>query len=262
MAPELRAAVETAYGVFASYDLRGGLEVCRCNVCVAPQQEKLLATTPLRDIPATLLAEYTSSAHSWNERVADQLRYFLPRYFDLLALGDEPYDGNIGIEICLVRLGGADWRSSWARAELDAIDGFFTALLRAALRSPHPALAKSRGKASPDENSVEDLLCMMALAGADLPALLAQWDAADDLNAELWRASMIVGADWGTNQLHNLFWFGRERPQAEAGMATVVNWLRRPATRARLEAACLATADSDAAALLSQAEGIVGGSPL
>jgi len=257
MPPDVQAAIETAYRVFARYDLRAGLMVCRCDVCVPPQAARALATLPLREIPAPVLGEYTDSAHELTPLVADQLRYFLPRYFELLAGGEVPT--ALGVETCLRRLGHADWRAAWPRAEADAISAFFTAQFRALLDTPNPALAEFPGLPSYNADSAEDWLCTVAHAGGEMAPLLAVWDEAAGLNADLRLANMIAGADWAERRLRNSAWYGNLHAIAEPAMAEVTAWLRRPAIRARLEAACLAARNADDAALLSMAEGIAAG---
>jgi hypothetical protein len=80
--------------------------------------------TPLREIPTDVLAEYTNSAHGWDDGpVAREMRYFLPRYFELLARNDPP--DMMGIDICLRRLGYAGWRGKWPDAEAGVVDRFF-----------------------------------------------------------------------------------------------------------------------------------------
>jgi hypothetical protein len=89
MRPELRAIIDDAYDVFGGYRVRHSLSVCHCNSCMTVEHEQLLLKTPLREIPSHLLAEYTGSAHSRDDGpVARERRYFLPRYFELLALND------------------------------------------------------------------------------------------------------------------------------------------------------------------------------
>ena len=132
MRPQLRAVVEDAYAVFGDYRIRHSLTVCHCNSCMSVEHEHELLKTRLRDIPARLLAEYTGSAHNWDDGpVAREMRYFLPRYFELIALNDPPDTG--GIDICLRRLAQAGWRAKWPDRECDVIDRFFDELMRTSL---------------------------------------------------------------------------------------------------------------------------------
>src|SRR6187402_2539494 len=128
MTPEVAEAVENAYRVFARYDLRGGVSVCRCNVCVAPECERKLNTIPLRQISSGLLAEYTSSAHGFDGKTENDLRYYLPRYFELIAAGDPPT--TLDEQICLQRLHEADYPRNWGPQEAGAVDRFLVELLR------------------------------------------------------------------------------------------------------------------------------------
>jgi hypothetical protein len=254
MSPERQAAVENAYREFAYYRLKGTVYVCNCPVCVDAQSERDLCTVPLRQISARLLTEYTHSGHGWDDRIADEFRYFLPRYFELIAAGDPP--SNIGIETCLGQLYVSSYRSRWPKSEVAAIDAFFVALVRAQLAAP--VHVDRTGIPRLEDDALEDTLCMIANADGDLAQVLAAWDADRSRAATLRIAHIISVAKWRKKVLANSFWDGL-RPRVEAGMRQVVAWLLQPETRERLEAACLAEADADAAALLSHAEGLVAG---
>ena len=54
MSPDLQEAIENAYRVFARYDLRGGVNVCHCNVCGDREIERQLNTVLLREISSRL----------------------------------------------------------------------------------------------------------------------------------------------------------------------------------------------------------------
>ena len=99
----------------------------------------------------------------------------------------------------------------------------------------------------------------MAHAGGDVTALLGAWDMDQSRTATLRIANMVGSADWLKKRLENSFWVGLSRPRCKAAMGEVMRWLLRSQTRRRLEAACLHELDGDAQALLSHAEGIVGG---
>jgi hypothetical protein len=120
MHSELRAVIDDAYDVFSGYRVRHSLSVCHFNSCMTVENEQLLLKAPLREIPSRLLAEYTGSAHSWDDGpVAREMRHFLPRYFELLALDDPP--DTCGIDICLRRLAQADWCAKWPDRECAVI---------------------------------------------------------------------------------------------------------------------------------------------
>lgn len=253
MTPELAAAVENAYREFTRYRLRGAITVCDCNVCVSAKDARALCTVPLRQISSALLSEYTHSAHGWDDRIADEVRYFLPRYFELIAQADPPT--NIDIAICLTRLHDAAYRTKWPAAETAVIDNFLVALLQAKL-SEAPDIDPA-GFPRPGADAVEDMLCMAAHADGDITALLGIWDAGRGRAATLHMANIVGKADWRRQELDSSFWTMSERPHVNSAMRKVLAWLLRPESRERLEDACMAEQDEAAAALLSHAEGLV-----
>jgi hypothetical protein len=142
---------------------------------------------------------------------------------------------------------------------MEAIESYLATLFRSLLLSPNTELAEYPGLPSYHSDPAEDFLCMAAHAGGDLAPLLAIWDETRCENADLRLANLIGGAEWSRERLRNSRWFGARRPHVEPAQDNVITWLRRPAIRERLEAACLAASDPDSAALLSLAEGIVAG---
>jgi hypothetical protein len=255
MTPDLAAAVAEAYRVFGRYRRSGAVTVCRCNVCVGEDDARDLSELPLRAISSSLLAQYTHSAHGWDDDVAQEFRCFLPRYLDLIAAGNAP--STTSGETCLERLHLADYWTAWPAAERDALDAFFVARLRADLLTP-PTL-DATGLPFWQSDPAEDTVCMVAHAGSDVAPLLAAWDAEGGRLPALHIAVMVATADWVGNRLANRVWFGLSRPHVEAAHDQVMRWLLRPGTRDRLEAACLDEEDDGAAALLSLAETVVAG---
>lgn len=132
MTDHLEDCIERCYSVFSKYKLNGMFRYCDCNVCMTNETALKLSQTPLREIPAKLLAEYTNSAHGYDKEVIEpEFKYFLPRYLELIAECDPPvYDD---IEISLDRLGLANYRSSWPEAEVSAVDDLFYAFVDASL---------------------------------------------------------------------------------------------------------------------------------
>ncbi len=96
----LSAIVETTYGVFAKYRPGKALNVCHCNVCLDSGGETALLATPLRSISAKLLGQYTDAVSAGEEpEWSQEMRYFLPRYFEQIAANDPP--DPMGLAICL-----------------------------------------------------------------------------------------------------------------------------------------------------------------
>jgi hypothetical protein len=250
---DLTDAIENAYRVFSGYRLGGALEVCRCPACISDETAQQLERTPLRQIPAALLAKYTHSGHVFDAAIARQYRYFLPRCFELIAAGDPP---SHSMESCLSRLSYANYSTDWPEDEAGAIDRVFVALLRDVLARPVEFGDGQMPTAERDR--AEQLLCMAAKAGAEIGTMLAVWDATASRDADIRMANMIASVSrhkkW-PERLANPFWYGA--PHVERQAAILVQWIARSETRARLEVRCLAEADHELAGLLSAAEEIV-----
>jgi hypothetical protein len=256
MTPELDSAVVNARRVFSRYALNGRIIVCNCPCCVAPEVERELIRTPLHELSSALLAEYTNSAHGWDDKVAQDLRYFLPRYFELIARDDVPC--QLDLEVCLRRLANAAWHEEWPAAEAKAIDDFFVAMLRSRLGASLGKTDLPTGyQLFTSGEAAEAVLCLAANAGGDMQQLLEAWDEDSSRPADVRLARMIVSADWRARQLSNSWWIADYRPHAEQAMKQVIAWILRTETWERLEAAGLEETDEMIAELFSQAEGII-----
>ncbi len=237
----LAAAVEAAYRTFARYRVGNRLRVCHCPVCMTEETERQLVATPLRRIPADLLAEFTNSAHDTeaDQPEADELRHFLPRYFELIAAGDPP-DG-LGLEICLRRLGRSGFRAVWPKAEIDCIDAFYDAFMAARVGDLSMTFWRAHGRrgdvyelvARPDWT----LTCLVT-GGCDLGRVLTVWDRAPDPGAALHMAAArqrIAYRD-GMPYFRDAHLDTDHRAAGEA----IATFLLRPVVLERIEAAFLA----------------------
>jgi hypothetical protein len=252
MTPELERAIVNTRTAFARYKLDGRIIVCTCPSCVGPAQERALVTTPSDQISPELLAEYTHSAHGWDERVADDFRYFLPRYFELIAIGQTP--SHFGPELGLARLANVAYREQWPQAEADAIDEFFLALFQAQILAPATFIEDASGQSAFDREEAEAVLCGVAQAGGAVTPLLALWDATRTRDADLRLARMIVSSNSARHELANSWWGHLDKPHVLRAQQLVFGWLAREVVRERLENACLRETNTVASLLLSQAE--------
>ena len=190
MDERLRNAVENAYGAFQTAIIGQTLEVCRCAVCFggAEEAERILVQTPLREITAAQLAVYTNSAHGWH----DDMLYFLPRYLELLALGEVP--AWFETDYCLARLSEVDWREIWPVTRREALDGFFCEYLSAAFSNAHlislSAEAKTMGYY--DYTDLRSAITLVANAGADLGVLSGILQVASGAMPALATAVLII----------------------------------------------------------------------
>jgi len=247
MTPELKDIVEEAYRVFSGYTVRRTLTVCHCNSCMSVETEQELLKTPLRELPNELLAEYTNSAHDWDDGpVAHQMRYFLPRYFELIALNSDPFD--MDIDICLRRLAQADWRRKWPAAEEQIIDRFFEAVVVSSIRKLDLVEWPVGWKLKFD---LTDVLTMIVTAMGDLERALAAWDRAPDPGAAIHMAALRerVLQESGRTYLRSAYLEGNFNVEADA----IGAFLMRPEVDRRLEAAFFTVTDPRLQKLVSDA---------
>lgn len=247
MTPELKAAIENAYQVFRRYSLGGSIVVCNCNCCVHPDNEKLLIETPLRDISCELLAEYTNSAHGFDDqKIQDDFRYLLPRYFELIArseLATSSYE-----EVMLRRLGDAYYATAWPAGEAAAVDRYFSALFDDQVNTPI-TLCDCHNRINTHGIDIEQTLLIIANGGADIRPLLAAWDQHTSRAATLHIAAVA-------NEIEVLVskTFGDWDYRTEAGYRALFDWVTTWENRQRVEDACLAETDPLTAQFLSIAE--------
>ena len=196
MIAQLEAAVENAYCVFGTYRVDKPLSVCFCSVCMNEETEKKLRTTSLRSITTDLLFEYRNSCHDRKEpKAGDELRYFLPRYFELIAQGKADEMHPEGICCVLLPLRDLNWRNAWPNAEVAAIDGFFAAIVTSWVEHMDVVRHCERvGKDYIDGSwhlgwDLSFVLDMILESGGDIDVGFAAWDEADDPAAAIHMAN-------------------------------------------------------------------------
>lgn len=197
LSPELRVSIENAYDVFGGHSVGIPLGVCKCNVCCSDEYERLLVKTPLRQMSSAILSEYTNSAHGYDEYAdGHALRYFLPRYFELIALNDPPHYGDLAH--CLARLGNADYRQHWSAHESDLIDRLFDALLRDKLNEISVTLWPVGYRLA---YPIAELIEMLILGGGDVDRLLNTWQHAPGRGASVHTAAMASELESSDGQM-------------------------------------------------------------
>jgi hypothetical protein len=246
MRPSLRDLVEDAYDIFGGYRVRRSLSVCHCNSCMSEENERLLLETPLREIPADLLAEYTASAHNWDDGpVAREMRYFLPRYLELIAEDDPP--DTCGLDICLRRLGYSGWRAKWPERECALIDRFFDELMLQSLERTDLVEWPVGWRLAFD---ISDVLTLVVTAHGDLPRVLATWDGAPDPFAALHMAALREKVIRESHRTYFHSPYLEDRPQAADRIGA---FLARPELTQRIETAFFQLDDPRLQKLVSDA---------
>ncbi len=250
MTPKLQAIIAEAYDTFARYKLAAPLTVCHCDCCMSDDTERALLTTPLQIIASELLAEYTNSAHGWDDAVAREMRHFLPRYLELIALYDPP--DHLGLDICLRRLAYANWRNTWPRTETALLDMFFDELLVASLPRLELSLWPVGWRLTFD---LVDILTLGITADGDIERMLAAWDVAADPAAAIHMAALRSNLSMRRERpyLHSAFLADKDSHIAAAD--AIGAFLVRRQVTARIEAAILAVDDPRLQQILSDARG-------
>lgn len=276
IAGELGAAIENAYQVFGRYTLRRPIQLC--EQCY-PKLQDVFAKRPPREIDAGLLNQYVdaSACHGYvDDQMADEIRYLLPRWLELIAEGQEI--GRWGDDDGLKVMMPTAWRACWPAEEVAALDRYFAALFREAMRAPvemrndHP-VPRVLGRSlwwflwsigAAGSGAVLPLLQIAeALPGRDMHlriAGLARVIAEDSIDA--WSPSPELprpgpfDADLAVLGTDEELAAQCQCERCQQKLAAW-EWLARPAFRERLEAAVLEETDPNAASLLSVGEQLI-----
>ena len=83
--------VEQAYQVFSKHRVAIPLDVCKV-CCVSDEEERMLASRPLKQLSSTNLSIYIHSARCYSEKEQREMLYFIPRVLELLVNSDAPGD--------------------------------------------------------------------------------------------------------------------------------------------------------------------------
>lgn len=243
----LQRIVEEAYSVFSIYKIVGRLTVCNCNVCMSPETERALTGTALREVPSALLAEYTNSAHGYDEGdIATELRYFLPRYFELIAADDPP--DHMGLDQCLRRLGESAYRTRWPAREVELIDAFFDECVIATTTKLEMVEWPIGWLPASD---VLDIITMALTAGGEAERLMKAMEKAPDPGAAVHMASLrrhLLQTEDG----HVLQSSYLEGQRYERAVKLLGRWLAGADVSARIQAAFFMVDDSRLQEILSK----------
>jgi hypothetical protein len=210
----LRAAIERLYATFGAYPLRDDTNACAC--CHSPEDEKRLHRKSLRKLDSHDLRQYAADAlFVWGD-VTD-FKHFLPRISELaVERGDAFEDPSVVFN----KLHHGDWRN-WPDEEQRSIEGFLDALWSCVLDSqPHELYGEE----------IEDWLCGISQAVAQLSPYLKTWIAMETKNARLNLAGFIADTDFANPKRHaSAYWGEREELFDE-----VAAWIRSDVVKAKM----------------------------
>jgi hypothetical protein len=157
----LAAIIERSYVLFSKYNAIRPLDICT-DCCMTPEAENTLASLPVRQIPRDLLAEYNDGAKPEKTRI-EEVKHFLPRYFDLVAQFQFP---THSVELSFSRLTPFN-KSEWTEQELDLLKQFSKEFFKHCLYIyPLPSF----------HDSIDAILIMFWRAAFNVDDLLAIWE--------------------------------------------------------------------------------------
>ncbi|WAC15167.1 hypothetical protein [Dyadobacter pollutisoli] len=157
----LTEIIDKSYELFAKYMPTRPLDICT-DCCMTPEKEFKLASLPVRQIPKNLLAEYNDGAKPEKTRI-EEVKHFLPRYFDLLGQFEFPTHST---ELSFSRLTPFD-KIEWTKDELELLNQFSVEYFKHCLSIyPLPCF----------NDRIDTILIMLWKAGFNIGDLLTIWE--------------------------------------------------------------------------------------
>jgi len=177
MDPEVGRLIEEAYRVFGRYSLGESVAVAEREGRIGPLEARLVVLTPIREIPAEIIARYIESQITGALGLSETaVKALLPRLFELIA-GEDAGDA---VTPLLTRLLSRSVGSrGWPAAETGLVDRFLAALF----------VLKRRAGGNP-----VTVLDLVAAAGADTAPLIEAWIADEGVQAVEARLSSSLPA--------------------------------------------------------------------
>lgn len=180
---ELSDAIEHLYAAFQDYPLPASTYPCPC--CHSVDSERPLYSRPLRELREEDLEQYARDALLvWGG--VNEFRHFLPRVFEIAALGSG--FRRTEREIVFSKLYYGEW-NAWPRKEQEAVQQFLLALWRRALEeSPSDDLS--------EPPRIAEWLCVLAQIRSGFTPYFTEWlsqsspNAAWNLAATIYRTAL------------------------------------------------------------------------
>lgn len=157
----MKETVDLAYEIFSKYRADRPLDVCT-DCCMKIEDEGLLASLPVREIPVDLLSDYNDSAKPEKTRI-EEVKHFLPRYLELISEYKFP---SHSAELSFSRLVPFD-KTEWTTTELQLLESFATDFFNHTLQTyPIPSF----------DGQIDRIIIMFWRSGIGIDALLTVWE--------------------------------------------------------------------------------------
>lgn len=157
----MESIINKAYRLFKNYKTSESLDVCTIeDCCMKKANEVLLRSLSVNNIPKDLLQEYNDGASSGKTPI-DELKHFLPRYFELISQFQFP---SHSVEIALRRL-KPFFKEEWSSKELEFLLEFSKEFFKYCL-SIYPL---------PEYETIDSILLMFWYGQFQIENLLDVW---------------------------------------------------------------------------------------
>ncbi len=172
----LESLTNRLYQQFATYEAYTPLDVCT-HCCMSPDEARLLASFPVRNIPKALLQEYINGASSHKTPI-NELKHFLPRWGELIADFDFP---SFAVEITLQRFATVS-KEEWTDNELRLINEFWREFFMQCLLF-YPL---------PNQVGIDEILIMLWKGNFDIVPILDLWSCSTTRESTLHYKDLVL----------------------------------------------------------------------
>jgi hypothetical protein len=166
MSNDLNKIVEQAYVLFSGNKPDSITDACT-SCCMSEEDAQLLLSTPLRQIPLDLLSQYQDAAKPLNLNLKE-VKYFLPRYLDLISVFKFP-----SYEPCLALTRLSPFSvDGWNKEESNLLEAFSMQFFAEYVETmDHPEFVLP-----------SEILLMFHKGGINVTSLLELWSRTTSLN--------------------------------------------------------------------------------
>lgn len=205
----LQHVVQRAYDVFGAYAAPGHpLNVCT-HCCMPEALEREMRTLPLRELGAHHFREYCTGAKSTRSQAADEVKYLLPRWLELLAAGEQLHHS---VELVLDRVGLCP-PEAFSQQEMAVLDAYMLAYFDCCLDG--------------ESGDPLELLIMADLAGVRVAPLLRHWTCHPGVEATVHFVDSTYWGFWPAHAITNAF--ANDRVHLQTAFK---DWIVAPGTKA------------------------------
>lgn len=116
--------IEYAYHIFCQYRPHRPLEVCT-YCCMYDKNVEQIYQTPLKKLSREIIYDYLDAAQGESLALSDEMRYFIPRIFELLAKGEHlRHSTELVLDKCHLKMG------VWTASEMAVMEHFSLLFLK------------------------------------------------------------------------------------------------------------------------------------